>query len=122
MRYSVQSRDRIFVKSYEYLSVAKNMGRNIGKNLRKNLSGRYSKKLIDYAKQYATNAFKTVSKRAIQKTGEETGDLIGNKTANKITKVSETSKQNKSKQLKMSVIKKYLKKDVHISKRKTKKY
>ena len=29
MRYSVQPRDRIFVKGYGFLSFAKNMGKNI---------------------------------------------------------------------------------------------
>ena len=32
-RYSVQPRDRIFVKGSGFLSFAKNMRRNIGKNL-----------------------------------------------------------------------------------------
>ena len=30
MRYSVQPRDRIFVKGYGFLSFAKNVGKNIG--------------------------------------------------------------------------------------------
>ena len=38
MLYSVQSRDRIFLNSYGFLSCTKNMGKNIGKNLSKNLS------------------------------------------------------------------------------------
>ena len=63
MRYSVQPRDWIFVKSYEFLSFAK----NIGKNVSKNWSGKYSQKLLDYAKKSATDALKTSSKRAIQK-------------------------------------------------------
>ena len=50
MRYSVQPRDRIFVKGYEFLSFAKNMSKNIGKNKSKNLSGKYSHKLLDHAK------------------------------------------------------------------------
>ena len=41
-RYSVQPRDRIFVKGYGFLSFAKNMGKNIGKNISKNLSGKFS--------------------------------------------------------------------------------
>ena len=49
-RYSVQPRDRIFVKGYGFLSFAKNMGKNIGKNISKNLSGKYSKKILDHAK------------------------------------------------------------------------
>ena len=38
MYYSVQPKDRIFVKSYGLLFFAKNMGKNIGKNISKNLS------------------------------------------------------------------------------------
>ena len=36
MHYSVQPRDRIFVKDYGILSFAKDMGKNIGKNISKN--------------------------------------------------------------------------------------
>ena len=35
-RYSVQPRDRVFVKGYKFLPFAKNMGRNICKNISKN--------------------------------------------------------------------------------------
>ena len=49
MRYSVQPRDQIFLKSYGFLSFAKNMGKNIGKNRSKNLSSKYSQKLLDHA-------------------------------------------------------------------------
>ena len=42
IRYSVQARDRIFVKGYGFLSFVKNMGKNINKNRSKNLSGKYS--------------------------------------------------------------------------------
>ena len=67
MCYSVQPRDRLFVKGYGFLSFAKNMGKNFGKNISKNVSGKYSQKLLDHAKQYATDALKTTSKRAIHK-------------------------------------------------------
>ena len=80
MRYSIEPRDRIYVKGYGFLSFAKNMG--------KSLSNKYGQKLIDSAKKSTTNAIKTASKRAIKKTAEATGDLIGNKTADKITSVS----------------------------------
>ena len=43
-RYSVQSRDRIFVKSYR-LSFGKKMDKRFGENMSKNLSGKYSQKL-----------------------------------------------------------------------------
>ena len=50
IRYSVQPRDRIFVKGYGFLSFAKNMGKNIVKNISKNLRGKYSQKLLDHTK------------------------------------------------------------------------
>ena len=83
MRYSIEHRDRIYVKGYGFLSFAKNIG--------KNLSNKYGQKLLHSAKKSTTDAIKTASKRAIQKTAEATGDLIGNKTANKITSVSKKS-------------------------------
>ena len=67
IRYSVQPRDRIFVKGYGFLFFARNMGKNIGKNISKDLSGKYSQKIFDHAKQSATDAFKTASRKAIQK-------------------------------------------------------
>ena len=80
MRYSIEPRDRVYVKGYKFLSFAKNIG--------KNLSDKYSQKLIDTAKKSTTDALKTAPKRAIQKTAEATGDLIGNKSADKITSIS----------------------------------
>ena len=91
-RYSVQRRDRIFVKGYGFLTFARNMDKNISENL----SSKYGQKLLDHAKQPATDALKTASKRAIQKIAEATGDLIGNEIADKITRVSKTSPQNNS--------------------------
>ena len=44
IRHSVQTRDQIFLKGYEFLSFAKNMSKNISKNIRKNLSVKYSQK------------------------------------------------------------------------------
>ena len=78
MRYSIEPRDRIYVKGYGFLSFAKNMG--------KSLSNKYGQKLLDSAKKSTTDAIKTASKRAIQKTAEATGDLIGNKISDEITR------------------------------------
>ena len=77
MRYSIEPRDRIYVKGYGFLSFAKNMG--------KILSNKYGQKLLGSAKKSTTDAIKTALKRAIQKTAEATGDLIGNKIADKIS-------------------------------------
>ena len=38
MHYSIQPRDCIFAKVYEFLSVAKNVVKNFGKTISKNLS------------------------------------------------------------------------------------
>ena len=83
MRYSIEPRDRIYVKGYGFLSFAKNIG--------KNLSNKYGQKIIDTAKKSTTDAIKTASKRAIQKTAEATGDLIGNNIVDKITSISKKS-------------------------------
>ena len=80
MRYSIERRDRIYVKGYGFLSFAKNMC--------KNLSNKYDQKLLDSAKKSTADAIKTASKRAIQKTAEATADFIGNKIVDKITSVS----------------------------------
>ena len=84
MRYSIEPRDRIYVKGF--LSFAKDMG--------KSLSSKYDQKRLDSAKKSTTDAIKTDSKRAIQKTVEATGDLIGNKIADKITSVSRKPSNN----------------------------
>ena len=86
MRYSIEPKDRIYVKRYGFSYFAKNMGTH--------LSNKYGQKLLDSAKKSTKDAIKTASKRAIQKTAEATGDLIGNKIAENITKVSKNSQQN----------------------------
>ena len=81
MCHSTEARDRRYVKSYGFLSFAKNIGKN------------YSQKIVDSAKKSAADTMKTVSKRAIQKTAEATGYLIGNKIVVKITNSSKQSKR-----------------------------
>ena len=73
MCYSIEPKDRIYVKGYGFLSFAKNIGKNI--------SNKYGQKLGDSAKNSATDLLKTASKRATQNTAEATGGLIGNKIA-----------------------------------------
>ena len=55
MRYSIEPKERRYVKGYGFLSFAKNIGRN--------LSNKYGQKLVDTAKKSATDALKIVSKR-----------------------------------------------------------
>ena len=42
--YSVQPKNRIFVKGYGFLSFAKSMVKNVGRNISKNSSSKYSQK------------------------------------------------------------------------------
>ena len=80
MIYSIEPRDKIYIKGYGFLSFAKNMG--------KILSNKHGQKLLDSAKKSTTDAIKTDLKRATQKTAETNGDLIGNESADEITSVS----------------------------------
>ena len=95
MWYSIEPRDRIYVKGYGFLSFAKNIGTHATK-VAKNLSNKYSKKLLDTAQKSTTDAIKTASKRALQKTAKATGDLIANKIADKVTSVSTELHSKKS--------------------------
>ena len=53
MRYSLEPRDRIYVKGYGFLSFARNM------------SNKYGQKIVDTIKKSATDVIKTASKKAI---------------------------------------------------------
>ena len=83
MSYSIEPRNRIYVKGYGFLTLAKNMGTQ--------LSNKYNQKRLDSTKKSTTSAIKTTSKKAIQKKAKATSDLIGNKIADKITCVSKKS-------------------------------
>ena len=86
MRYSIEPRERTYVKGYGFLSFAKNMG--------KGLSSKYGQKRLDSAKKSTADAIKTASKRTIQKTAKATRDPIGNKIADKVTSISKKPSNN----------------------------
>ena len=69
MCYSIQPRERRYVKGYGFMSFARNF------------SDKYSKYLMDVSKTFA----KTAGKKIPKETAKATGDLIGNKIADKIT-------------------------------------
>ena len=54
MRYSIEPRDRRYIKGYGFLSFAK--------NICKNTSNKCSEKPLDTAKKSATDAIKTIKK------------------------------------------------------------
>ena len=69
MRYSIEPRERRYVKGYGFMYFARNF------------NDKYSKFLMDLSKTFA----KTAGKKILKKTAKATGDLIGNKVADKIT-------------------------------------
>ena len=69
MRYSIEPRERRYVKGYGFMSFARNF------------NDKYSKSLMDASKTFA----KTAGKQILKETAKATGGLIGNKIADKIT-------------------------------------
>ena len=59
MTYSIEPRDRMYVKGYGFLSFAKNMG--------KTLSNKYGQKFFDTAKKSTTDAIKLLLKEQFRK-------------------------------------------------------
>ena len=95
MRYSIEPRERRFVKGYGFFSFARNF------------SDKYSKSLMDKGIDVSKKFAKTAGKKILKETAEATGDLIGNKIANKITSASKNHSQ-------MKLIMKYRKKDIFL--------
>ena len=60
-RYSIEPKNRIYVKGYAFVSFAKN------------LSNKYSQNLLGTAKKSTADAIKTSSKRAIRKNSRSNG-------------------------------------------------
>ena len=73
MRYSIETRKRIYVKGYGFMSFTRNF------------RDKYSKSLIDKGIDVSKTFAKTAGKTILKKSAEATGDLIGNKIADKIT-------------------------------------
>ena len=69
MCYSIEPRERRFVKGYGFMS------------FRRNFNDKYSKSLMDASKMFP----KTAGKKILKEIAKATGDLIGNKIADKIT-------------------------------------
>ena len=78
MRYSIEPRERRYVKGYGFMSFAGNF------------NNKYSKSLMDLSKTFA----KTAGKKILKETAKATGDLTGNKIADKIT--AKPSKKSQS--------------------------
>ena len=73
MRYSIEPRERRYVKGYGFMSFARIF------------SDKYSKSLMDKGIDFSKKFAKTAGKKILKETAKATGDLIGNKIADKIT-------------------------------------
>ena len=98
MRYSIEPRERRYVKGYGFLSFAKNSSNKYGKKLMNTaiktgtqFNSKYGKKLADTAIKTGKDFATIAGKKVVHKSAEATGDLIGNKTADKITSASKKS-------------------------------
>ena len=98
MRYSIEPRERRYVKGYGFSSFARNFGNKYGKKLMNteiktgtNFNSKYGKKLTDTAIKTGKDFATIAGKKIVPKTAEATGDLIGNKIADKITSASKKS-------------------------------
>ena len=96
MRYSIEPKERRFVKGYGFMSFARNF------------SDKYSQSLMDKGVDVSKTFAKTAGKKILKETAKATGDLIGNKIADKITSASKNHM--------MQLIMKYQKKDIFLLK------
>ena len=97
MYYSIEPRERRYVKEYGFLSFAKNIGTHAAK-VAKNISNKYSQKLVDTTKKSANRCYKDCFKKSNSKNSRSNWNLSGNKIADKITSASKKS-HNKEIQL-----------------------
>ena len=82
MRYSLEPRERRYVKGYGFMS------------LTRNFSDKYSKSLMDKGIDLSKTFAKTTRKKILKEIAKATGDLIGNKIADKITEKPSKNSQS----------------------------
>ena len=98
MCYSIEPKERRYVKGYGFLSFARNFGNKYGKKLMNtaiktgtNFNSQYGKKLTDTAIKTGKDFVTIAGKKIVHKSAEATGDLIGNKICDKIASASKKS-------------------------------
>ena len=100
MCYSIEPRERRYVKGYGFLSFARKTfeyGRKLMNTAIKtgtNFNSKYGKKLTDTAIKTGKDFATIAGKKIVYKSEEATGDLIGNKIADKITAKSSKKSYN----------------------------
>ena len=86
MCYSIEPRERRYIKGYSFSSFAKNFGNKYVKKLMNtalktgtNFNSKYGKKLTDTTIKTCKDFATIAGKKKFHKSAEATGDLIGNK-------------------------------------------
>ena len=98
--YSVQPRDRMFVKGYGFLSFAKNMAWNICKTIEKNLSSKYSQKILNHAKNLLQMHLKLFQKEQLKKQQRQMVIWLTIKSLTKLRKFQKLHQRIIQKQMK----------------------
>ena len=98
MRYSMEPKERRYIKGYVFLSFPRNFGNKYGKKLMNtaiktgtNFNSKYGKELTDTTIKTGEDFATIAGKKIVRKSAEATGDLIGNKITDKITSASKKS-------------------------------
>ena len=93
MRYSIEPRERRYIKGYGFLSFAKKL-MNTATKTGKYFNSKYGKKLTDTAIKTGKDFATIAGKKIVHESAEATEDLIGNKIADKITVRPSKKSQN----------------------------
>ena len=86
MRYSIEPRERRYVKGYGFSCFARTLGTH-GTKVAKNLNNKYGQKLTDSAKKIFNGYIKNFREKSNSKTAATTGYLVGNTIESKITSI-----------------------------------
>ena len=117
MHYSIEPRERRYVKGYGFMSFARNFGSKYSKKLINtaikigtNFNSKYGKELTDTAIKTGKDFATIAGKKIVHKSAEATGDLIGNKIADKENHIMKKYSQ-------MKLLMEYQKKDIFLLKK-----
>ena len=120
MRYSIEPRERRYLKGYGLMSFARNFGNKYGKKLMNtaiktgtNFNSKCGKKLTDTAIKTGKDFATIAGRKIVYKSAEETGDLIGNKTADKI--MAKPSKKSQNEEVQSNEVNNEIPKERYIS-------
>ena len=108
--YSVQPKNRIFVKGYGFLSFAENMGRNIGKNIKKPLVVNKVRKFLIMLNNLLKMHLKQLQKETIQKQQKQLVILLVIKSLTELQKFRKLHQ----KRIQMKMKEKYLETDLYL--------